>query len=232
MVKDGGAWRVPATAGFDPGMEMNAHQLVKFPSYIKPQQKGYIYIWVSNESENTKVWFDDLKVTHTKSRVIQASDYYAWGSTMREQRTPENPTYKFGYQGEFSEKDLETGWNHFELREYDPIIGRWLVPDPMRQYWSPYAAYGNNPVNIVDPRGGEGDPVIGDIKNNKMFTDVGWVEMMNEVTVTPQWFDPFDWKNSFHPHFKDATNWNRPLTASYKEEEKIRWALFFIHPME
>ncbi|MBX2916279.1 MAG: hypothetical protein KF856_13495 [Cyclobacteriaceae bacterium] len=155
VVQDGGAWRVPTTAGFDPGMETAVNpQQVKFPSHIKPQQKGYIYIWVSNESENTKVWFDDLKVTHTKSRVIQASDYYAWGSTMREQRTPENDTYRYGYQGNFSEHDEETNWNHFELREWDATIGRWLVPDPARQHYSPYVGMGNNPVSGVDPDGG------------------------------------------------------------------------------
>jgi len=48
----------------------------------------------------------------------------------------------------------ETGWNHFELRMYDAVIGRWLVPDPFRQYWSPYVAFGNNPVSRVDPDGG------------------------------------------------------------------------------
>lgn len=155
VVQDGGAWRVPDNAGFDPGMELAViPQQVKFPSHIKPQQKGYIYIWVSNESENTKVWFDDLKVTHTKSRVVQASDYYAWGSTMREQRTPENPTYRYGYQGQYSEKDEETGWNHFELREYDAIVGRWTSVDPEGQFPSPYVGMGNDPVNGTDPDGG------------------------------------------------------------------------------
>lgn len=156
VVQDGGAWRVPDAAGFDPGLETAVDpQLVKFPSYIKPQQKGYIYVWVSNESENTKVWFDDLKVTHTKSRVVQASDYYAWGSTMREQRTPENETYRYGYQGQFAEKDEETGWNHFELREYDTKIGRWTATDPEEQFYSPYVGMGNDPINGIDPDGGE-----------------------------------------------------------------------------
>ncbi|MEO1100187.1 MAG: RHS repeat-associated core domain-containing protein, partial [Bacteroidota bacterium] len=39
--------------------------------------------------------------------------------------------YRYGFQGEYSEEDPETGWNSFELRMYDPVIGRWLVPDPM-----------------------------------------------------------------------------------------------------
>ncbi len=50
-------------------------------------------------------------------------------------------------------------WSHFELREYDPIIGRWLSPDPAEQHWSPYLAMGNNPVNYADPDGGTDGPI-------------------------------------------------------------------------
>jgi RHS repeat-associated protein len=58
------------------------------------------------------------------------------------------------YQGEFAEKDGETDWNSFELRQYDSEIGRWLSVDPMRQHHSPYLAMSNNPVNFIDPTGG------------------------------------------------------------------------------
>jgi RHS repeat-associated protein len=102
------------------------------------------------------VWFDDLKVTHTQNIVVQATDYGVWGDVLRVQKTDES-IYRYAYQGQFAEKDEETGWNHFELREYDPMIGRWLIPDPFREFWTPYVAFGNNPVNVVDPRGGETD---------------------------------------------------------------------------
>ncbi|MCA6366222.1 MAG: RHS repeat-associated core domain-containing protein [Cytophagales bacterium] len=62
--------------------------------------------------------------------------------------------YRYGYQGKYAEKDDETGWNHFELREYDPIIGRWTTKDPEGQFDSPYVGMGNDPVNGVDPDGG------------------------------------------------------------------------------
>jgi hypothetical protein len=45
---------------------------------------------------------------------------------------------------------------------YDPVIGRWLVPDPYKQYFSPYLSMGNNPINLIDPNGG----VSGDPKSN------------------------------------------------------------------
>lgn len=66
--------------------------------------------------------------------------------------------YRYGYQGQFAEKDEETGWNHFELRgEYDPIVARWTAVDPKRIGWSPYTGMYNNPVSGTDPDGGGPD---------------------------------------------------------------------------
>ncbi len=62
--------------------------------------------------------------------------------------------YRFGYQGQFAEMDEETGWNAFQLRMYEPVIGRWMVTDPYGQFHSPYLGMGNNPVGGVDPDGG------------------------------------------------------------------------------
>jgi|GEM_PF-6285155 len=74
---------------------------------------------------------------------------------------------RYGYQGEFAECDPETattsgtesigGWNSFDLRMYDSNVGRWLSPDPKKQYWSPYEGMGNNPINLIDPDGGGTD---------------------------------------------------------------------------
>ncbi len=41
---------------------------------------------------------------------------------------------------------------------YDPAIGRWMSRDPAGQYASPYVGMGNNPVDHVDPDGGEDGP--------------------------------------------------------------------------
>lgn len=61
--------------------------------------------------------------------------------------------YRYSYQGAYAEDDPETGYHHFEARDYDSRIGRWLVPDPMGQHWSPYLAMSNNWINVVDPDG-------------------------------------------------------------------------------
>jgi len=83
------------------------------------------------------------------------NDYYPFGTTITPGTTGTND-YRYGYQGQYAEKDPETDWNAFELRMYDSRIARWLTIDPADEYWSPYAAMGNNPLSITDPTGGEG----------------------------------------------------------------------------
>lgn len=171
--EDAGWARVPEAAGFDVG-QLGPHAKVAFEAPIVAQQSGYIYIWVSNESEGAKVWFDDLKVTHTQTLVTQATDYGVWGDVLREMKAAEI-TYRHGYQGQFAEKDDETGWNHFELREYDPVIGRWTSKDPYGQYWSPYVGMGNDPTNRTDPDGGF------DWYLNNATGDLEWINGNAEV---------------------------------------------------
>jgi len=112
--------------------------------------------------EDVDVFFDDLTISHTGINIIQSTDYYPYGLVMRDPDSyrDKNESYRFGYQGQYSEMDSTTGWNHFELRQYDSKIGRWLVVDPARQYYSPYIGMGNNPVYYVDPDGG---CAVGDI---------------------------------------------------------------------
>jgi RHS repeat-associated protein len=130
-----------------------------------------ILTWKNQQNDNTpKVWIDEVKVERSSLEVLTWADwaalrYYPYGLVMREGACD---SYRYQYQGETAgrhsaEKDKETGWNHraafrFELREYDPVTGRWLSTDPYGEFWSPYVGMGNDPVNNTDPDGGETDP--------------------------------------------------------------------------
>lgn len=129
----------------------------KLEADIVTKNAGYRYIYFSNEEESAlEVYFDDFNVTQTGVYVAQATDFGVWGDVIREQKANHDDgfLYRYGYQGQYAEKDDETGWNHFELREYDPIIGRFVATDPVGQFWSPYVGMGNDPVSGVDPTGG------------------------------------------------------------------------------
>lgn len=145
--------RIPTTAGFDPGSEsLSQHQLMSIPT-VHVEAPGYLYVFVTNESEDTDVWFDDLRISHKRSPVVAGGDYYPFGLAMEDRQATREP-YRYGFQGQFSEKDLTTGMQEFDLRMYDPEIGRWITPDPLGQYASPYVGMGNAPHMGVDPTGG------------------------------------------------------------------------------
>ena len=86
--------------------------------------------------------------------ITDRTDYYPFGMPMPNRNVEGG--YRYGYQGEFAEKELElgNGQNSFKLRLWDSRIGRWTSTDPYGQYNSPYLGMGNDPINGVDPDGG------------------------------------------------------------------------------
>lgn len=116
---------------------------------------------------NVRVVLNGIKQGNGQADVVYYSDYYPYGSPL----TLAANDYRYGYQGQYAEVDKETGWNNFELRMYDPAIGRWMSTDPKKQYDSPYVGMGNNPVSSVDPDGGETENQGIDKNGNIIFDD-------------------------------------------------------------
>jgi len=196
--------RVTTEGGFDTSNEsLASHGHLSIPG-LTFTEPGYIYIFVSNESENTEVWFDDLHVDHKRSTIVAGADYYPFGLPM-ENRKITREDYRYGYQGQYSEEEKETGWNSFELRMYDARIGRWLTVDPYGQFASPYVAMGNNPAMNIDPDGGSTGPIIkaiGAFKYANAIEAIGdeaiafslmrsGVPVLRSVTVTPSAWGSF-----------------------------------------
>jgi RHS repeat-associated protein len=128
----------------------------------KAPKNGYAFVYLSNESDE-HVYFDNLKVSHNRGHIIEENHYYAYGlkiAAISSTKLPEGGSYEGHlknnnlYQGEFSEYNDDTQWNDFQLRNYDPQIGRWVQQDPYQQFVSPYSGMGNDPVNGVDEDGG------------------------------------------------------------------------------
>lgn len=126
---------------------------------INITQKGYIYIWVSNESDaNLDVFFDDLKVTHTKGHILQEDHYYPFGMSISalSSSAPLSKPNQFKYNGMELDGDMNLNLFDFGARRYDPQLGRWNHVDPladsMRRH-SPYNYAFDNPIRFIDPDG-------------------------------------------------------------------------------
>jgi RHS repeat-associated protein len=122
---------------------------------IKAPKNGYCLVYVSNESPEN-VFFDDLQVRHDRGRILEENHYYAFGLKIAplSSKAFAAPQNNYQYQGDYSEFDDDLGWNDFELRSYDPQIGRFLQHDPYDEIASGYIGMGDDPANLTDPNGG------------------------------------------------------------------------------
>jgi RHS repeat-associated protein len=158
-----GGFKQITTAARETGTDI-AHEKLQMPAPITITQPGYVYIYLSNENTTqVEVFFDEFKVTHTKSPVIQTDDYYPFGLTFnsyqRENSTP-NP---YQYNGKELQDELNLGWLDFGARMYMADVGRFFNVDPLADTFhiqSPYVYAVNNPIRFIEINGeGPGDPI-------------------------------------------------------------------------
>ncbi|TYR30799.1 RHS repeat-associated core domain-containing protein, partial [Sphingobacterium phlebotomi] len=141
------------TTWYVDGNVYQGSQLIEqpIPSGIYYRQANVYHYQLTDHVGSVRAIINRNKLSSGNADIIYYADYYPFGSIIQSAGIPS----RYGYQGEYSEKDGETGWNNFYLRNYDPAIGRWLSTDPYGQYWSPYVGMGNNPVMRFDPDGGQ-----------------------------------------------------------------------------
>ncbi|MCC5758114.1 RHS repeat-associated core domain-containing protein, partial [Klebsiella pneumoniae] len=122
-----------------PATELTKQKL-SFPTKTI-KEEGYIFVYLSYEDEsNTWVYFDDLKVTHTKTNVIQYNEYYPFGLQTAGSWTREGTSNNFLYNSG-SELNTTSGWYEMAFRNYDPALGRLTAVDPMATKYASFSGY-------------------------------------------------------------------------------------------
>ncbi|WP_454880689.1 RHS repeat-associated core domain-containing protein [Sphingobacterium detergens] len=117
----------------------------------------------------------------------------------------------------YAEKDKETGWNNFELRNYDAAIGRWLTTDPKSQFHSPYVGMGNNPMSGIDKDGGAVEPPDIIYKNSYTNQEVARIKLPGrDVTLFTEAFRAQDIFPEASPGQVLSAGLNLSATESYR----------------
>ena len=129
---------------------------------IKAPKNGYVYVYVSNESDEM-VYFDNLQVANHHGAITEENHYYAFGlkiAGISSRKMPDpnekhiDNQYLYNDKELFEEADLD--WYDYGFRSYDPQIGRFVQVDPLTAdypFLTPYQYAGNDPIANVDVDG-------------------------------------------------------------------------------
>jgi len=144
----------------------NPNVLNTLATNIKLQHSGYLYIWVSNETQNWSVFFDNLSIADYSGPMLEEDHYYPFGLTMAgisdkalKGNYAENK-YRYNDGTELQNKEFSDGSGlelyETDYRGYDPQLGRFWQIDQLadiNESYSPYSFANNNPILLNDPLG-------------------------------------------------------------------------------
>ena len=127
--------------------------------YLEPDGAGgYDYVYqYKDHLGNIRLSYSDANGDGIveASEIRSEKNYYPFGMLQRGYNNVTNGAeYPYKYQGQELTESLDYNMYEFELRHYDPALGRFTTTDPYEQFQSPYLAMGNNPVVAFDPDGG------------------------------------------------------------------------------
>ena len=132
-------------------------------------KNGYLYVFVSNETPNQDVYFDNLQVRHIRGPIVEETHYYPYGISLHGISTKAaqfaEPRNKIKFNGIEQESALNIEIYDAHFRELDGQIGRWWQIDPKVEGYesaSPFASMNSDPIRYSDPLGDEGAECCGE----------------------------------------------------------------------
>ncbi|WP_437398685.1 DUF6443 domain-containing protein [Flagellimonas lutimaris] len=149
-----------STVDYLGGFQYTDGNLQFFPTpggYVYKSGSTYKYMYLyTDHLGNTRLSYSDSNGNGTieGSEVASNRNYYPFGGVHSGAYVDGlAAVYKYTFQGKEYQDEDGLNWNDFGSRMYDPALGRWMASDPQNQFGSPYLAFGNNPVLMIDPNG-------------------------------------------------------------------------------
>jgi RHS repeat-associated protein len=140
---------------------------------------GFLYVYVSNETPNIPVYFDNLQVSHIRSPLLETNEYYSYGLKMASisYKVSMTMTNRYGWNGGNEYEDEgELNYSNTFYRKYDAQIGRFTGVDMLAEEFAdlnPYQFGANNPVMFNDPTGALTTAEFNTIINTLWDSDYG-----------------------------------------------------------
>jgi RHS repeat-associated protein len=122
-------------------------------SNLPVDKNGYVYVYVSNETTNLDVFFDNLQVTHIRGPLLSEDHFYPFGLVQQGISSKAAGTLENRKKFNGIEHTTDLDMNQYDAfyRNADPQIGRWWQIDPRPTHLeSPYSMMGNNPMRYAD----------------------------------------------------------------------------------
>ena len=181
---------------------------------------GYIYVYLSNESnKSTPVYFDDFRITHTKGVIMQEDHYYPFGMNILalSSNAPLSTSNHFKYNGNEEQIEFSLDLYDFNARIYDPILGRFIQIDALAEEQLEMSAYQfawNSPIRLSDPSGLKPEKV------NRLETIYTYTDPESGETESVEVNDGVDRTVRLNWHnFQEAKFWANEINNGYISED-------------
>ncbi|OWW23528.1 hypothetical protein B4Q04_20235 [Zobellia sp. OII3] len=172
------------------------------PKDVDDYSQGFEYVYnYVDHLGNVRLSYTDADGNGSidpANEIVEENNFYPFGLKHKGYNEVVSPlgnstAKKFKYQGQELNNSLGYDMYEFELRHYDPAIGRFVTTDPYEQFDSPYVAMGNNPVVSFDPDGGycydaNGNQIAcptdaGDFYDDYNESETSHITILDEVEV-------------------------------------------------
>ncbi|MEM6362764.1 MAG: RHS repeat-associated core domain-containing protein, partial [Bacteroidota bacterium] len=133
---------------------ISVHETISLNDIVADQE-GYILAYLSNENaEEVAIHWDDFRVYHGKTNVVQAQAYYPGGATFNEHQRTASVENNWKFQSKEWLPELRV--YDFGPRGWDPLTWRTNAQDILADQFpdqSSYSLFRNNPIRYTDPDG-------------------------------------------------------------------------------
>jgi len=82
--------------------------------------------------------------------ITNSDDYYPFGLKHNTAVPNNQPNYKYKYQGQERQDELNLNWDSFKWRNYDYAIGRFMSVDPLSEEYSYQSPYNFAENRVID----------------------------------------------------------------------------------